>query len=332
MPSIIKIQKIDIKAFLCAFLLLLPGFIKAQETLNLDAIANSMQKHAPDMEAILSAMGTDSEIDGILAAMQGPDFDLLTASMTTEGDILSSVADEMAFNSSLDYLTGLLLGNNSETYRTMYRGGGPIFSGEASLPISGRMTSGYGYRRSYGRMHKGVDIALQEGDTVRAALNGVVTRVDFEAGGYGNFIVVRHADGLETRYAHLNGSIVAEGDNVVAGQPIGIGGNTGNSTGPHLHFETRLYGVAFDPTTIFDFSMPAGMTGYRTLATLDHAVTPKTGTAKTELAGKGTYVVRPGDTIASVAQRAGISKLALCRLNALNSSSTLSPGTMLRLR
>lgn len=325
---------------------LLPGLTYSQETLNLDAIASSMQKQqAPDMEAILSAMDSESEIDGILAAMQaptgidaiaaamqGPDFDLLSASMTTDGDILSSVADEMAFNSSLDYLTRLLLGNNSETYRTMYRGGGPVFSGEASLPISGHLTSGYGYRRSYGRMHKGVDIALQEGDTVRAALNGVVTRIDFEAGGYGNFIVVRHSDGLETRYAHLSASIVEPGDKVFAGQAIALGGNTGNSTGPHLHFETRLFGVAFDPTTMFDFSMPPGMTGYRTLAALDHAVADKPGAAKSELTGKGTYVVRPGDTIASVAQRAGISKLALCRLNALNSTSSLSPGTMLRLR
>ena len=121
-------------------------------------------------------------------------------------------------------------------------------------PVWGRVTSTYGFRKSFGRMHKGIDLALNVGDTVRAALPGVVARVGYDAGGYGHFVVVVHNNGMETRYAHLQKSVSSPGERLDAGEPLGLGGNTGNSTGPHLHFEIRYRGSAVDPASVFDFS------------------------------------------------------------------------------
>ncbi len=121
-------------------------------------------------------------------------------------------------------------------------------------PVWGRITSNYGFRKSFGRMHKGIDLALNVGDTVRAALPGVVARVGYDAGGYGHFVVVVHNNGMETRYAHLQKAVSSPGERLNAGEPLGLGGNTGNSTGPHLHFEIRYRGSAVDPASVFDFS------------------------------------------------------------------------------
>ena len=121
-------------------------------------------------------------------------------------------------------------------------------------PVWGRITSTYGYRKSFGRIHKGIDLALNIGDTVRAALPGVVARVGYDAGGYGHFVVVVHNNGMETRYAHLQKAVSSPGERLEAGEPLGLGGNTGNSTGPHLHFEIRYRGSAVDPASVFDFS------------------------------------------------------------------------------
>lgn len=122
------------------------------------------------------------------------------------------------------------------------------------LPIRGRLTSGYGYRPRFGRMHKGIDVSLHIGDTVRSALPGVVSKVSYEAKGYGNYVVITHSGGYETRYAHMSRCIVSPGDRVSPGDAVGLGGSTGNSTGPHLHFEIRYQGEALDPLSCFGLS------------------------------------------------------------------------------
>ena len=120
-------------------------------------------------------------------------------------------------------------------------------------PVWGQITSTYGYRPKFGRVHKGIDLALHIGDTVRAALPGVVAKVAYDAGGYGHYVVLVHNNGMETRYAHLQAPISTLGETLSAGDPLGLGGNTGNSTGPHLHFEVRYRGTALDPASIFNF-------------------------------------------------------------------------------
>jgi len=110
--------------------------------------------------------------------------------------------------------------------------------------------SKFGYRK--GRRHQGVDLPLPTGTPIKVAFDGRVRTVQYTKG-YGNLIVVRHENGLETYYGHLSKTLVASGDWVRAGETIGLGGSTGRSTGPHLHFETRYQGFAFDPQWIINF-------------------------------------------------------------------------------
>lgn len=117
------------------------------------------------------------------------------------------------------------------------------------FPIKKRKSSSYGWR--WGRPHSGIDIALNVGDPIHAAFDGVVRLAKYN-GGYGNCIVIRHYNNLETLYGHLSKINVKVGQEVKAGDIIGLGGNTGRSTGPHLHFECRLMYACFDPEWIFD--------------------------------------------------------------------------------
>ena len=121
------------------------------------------------------------------------------------------------------------------------------------MPTPSRViTSNFG--RRWGRHHQGLDIKVYIGDTIRAAFSGKVRVVKYDGNGYGKYIVIRHSNGLETIYGHLSKQIVSVNQTVRAGQPIGLGGNTGRSTGSHLHFETRLCGVALNPALFFDFA------------------------------------------------------------------------------
>ena len=122
------------------------------------------------------------------------------------------------------------------------------------MPVKGNyVTSHYGYRPRFGRVHKGVDLKAAVGDTVRSAFSGRVRLTKFERNGYGFYVIVRHENGLETVYGHLSRFLVQPNQYVKAGQPIALSGNTGRSTGPHLHFETRFMGYAINPEAIFDF-------------------------------------------------------------------------------
>jgi murein DD-endopeptidase MepM/ murein hydrolase activator NlpD len=118
------------------------------------------------------------------------------------------------------------------------------------FPHPGKVNSTFGWRK--GRVHSGIDLQLEWGDTVLAAFDGVV-RVSKYHKAYGNFIIIRHFNGLETLYAHLKKRDVLHGDTVLAGDLIGLGGSTGRSTGAHLHFETRFLGHPIDPEVFIDF-------------------------------------------------------------------------------
>ncbi|MDE7350929.1 MAG: peptidoglycan DD-metalloendopeptidase family protein [Muribaculaceae bacterium] len=213
----------------------------------------------------------------------------------------------------------------SEDYETMILGGRGFFR-----PVPGVITSRFGWRERFQRMHYGVDLHLNSGDTVRAALTGTVDRISYDHDGYGHYVVMSHPDGMETRYAHLQYALVTQGQQIYAGQPVGIGGSTGNSTGPHLHFETRLEGVAVDPTLLFDFD---GSASY-----FADAVKPSVPKGPTyshqskSLKKESTYIVRYGDTPESVARQAGISVMRLCQLNMLSQTEPLPVGRMLKLK
>lgn len=122
------------------------------------------------------------------------------------------------------------------------------------MPVKHRViTSNFGYRKRFGRMHRGVDLKASVGDTVRSAFSGKVRITKFDRNGYGFYVVIRHDNGLETVYGHLSKFLIKQNQRVKAGEPIALSGNTGRSTGPHLHFETRYMGIAINPAKIFDF-------------------------------------------------------------------------------
>lgn len=125
-----------------------------------------------------------------------------------------------------------------------------------SMPIKYsniNITSNYGYRKTFKRYHKGIDLKVYTGDTIYATFSGKVRIRKYDARGYGYYIVIRHFNGLETVYGHMSKQLVKENEYVYAGQPIGLGGNTGHSFGSHLHLEVRFCGIPIDPLDIFSF-------------------------------------------------------------------------------
>ncbi len=205
----------------------------------------------------------------------------------------------------------------------------PTLGKEFFRPVPGIITSKFGWRPQFQRVHHGIDLSLNIGDTVRAAISGTVERIAYDSDGYGHYVVMSHPDGMETVYGHLQYALVAQGQYVYAGQPVAIGGNTGNSTGPHLHFEARLEGVAVDPMLIFDFY---GINRYQyeePEPAKNH--TPVYSHQSKSIKGKSTYIVRVGDTPESVARQAGISVMKLRQLNMLQEGQPLEVGRMLKI-
>lgn len=215
-----------------------------------------------------------------------------------------------------------------------------------AMPHSGRVTSNYGYRARFGRMHKGIDIGLKMNDTVRAAFDGKVRIVNYEGKGYGNYVVIRHPNGLETVYGHLNRQLVKPDQVVKAGEAIGLGGNTGRSTGPHLHFETRYMGYAINPAAIFDFANQTTHTDTYTFSkstyTQPRNYAPSRDLAKKENGGSNpysgasampsSYVVKKGDTLTKIAKAYGLSATTLRKLNNLAVSDPIKIGQTLKLK
>ena len=216
---------------------------------------------------------------------------------------------------------------------------------------SRRITSNFGAR--WGRRHQGLDIKVYTGDTIRAAFSGKVRVVRYEGRGYGKYVVIRHSNGLETLYGHLSKQLVKENEEVRAGEPIGLGGNTGRSTGSHLHFETRLCGVALNPALMFDFqnqdvvgdqyffrkrtytkesAQATRMRGVAGKAVGVDRLDDATSKGSKQQASSGTryHKVKKGETLSSIARKHGTSVSALCKLNHISQSKRLMPGQILK--
>lgn len=195
------------------------------------------------------------------------------------------------------------------------------------LPVQGRVTSHFGTRRY--RFHYGIDLKLNTGDSVAAAFSGKVRIIDFDRRGYGHYVVIRHDNGLETVYAHLSRVLVTLEQTVAAGEIIALGGNTGRSTGPHLHFEVRFLGNALNPAKLFDFH-------YGTPLFADYLVTKQNSfyyqRELKALSAAKFYRVRRGDTLGHIARRNGTSVRALCRLNGISPNKILRIGQRIRVR
>ncbi len=193
------------------------------------------------------------------------------------------------------------------------------------LPAPGYVTSPYGWRRN--RMHKGTDIKVQVGDSIRAAWGGQIRIVGWDPRGYGYFVVMRHDNGMETVYGHLSRPLVDEYEQVPAGYVLGLGGNTGRSTGSHLHLEFRYLGEALDPATLIDFN-----TGQLRNAD-EYVIGIKAMKQKrAEQAAMKYHKVRQGDTLSGIAKKYGTSVKALCRLNGIKETKILQIGQKIRVR
>ena len=189
-------------------------------------------------------------------------------------------------------------------------------------PFRGRITSNFGDRNS--RYHYGIDIKLYKGDPVKSAFEGLV-RIAQYSKSYGNVVVVRHPNGLETLYAHLSARKVKPGDYVQAGEIIGLGGNTGRSTGSHLHFECRYKGEPINPNDIINWEEG-------TLVQNELELSKETFAYLKEARSKKYYTIRSGDTLSGIAIKNGTSLSALCRLNGMRSTSTIYAGKRIRVR
>ena len=222
------------------------------------------------------------------------------------------------------------------------------------MPTTNRvLTSNFGAR--WGRQHKGLDIKVYIGDTIRAAFDGKVRVVRYEGRGYGKYVVIRHDNGLETYYAHMSKQLVEEDQEVRAGDPIGLGGNTGRSTGSHLHFETRLCGVALNPAILFDFrnqdvvddSYMFRKSTYQRESALANRLRGVNGVSygadsddDIELAiaaPEASYKqenrfhkVKRGETLFSIARKRGTTVDAIMKMNHLKKNAKLKPGQILK--
>ncbi len=189
-------------------------------------------------------------------------------------------------------------------------------------------TSSFGPR--WGRHHKGIDLDLNVGDTVFNMFDGMV-RISTYSKSFGHFVVIRHLNGLETLYAHLSQRNLSGGDIVKAGECVGLGGSTGRSTGPHLHFEVRYMGVAFDPENLLSLTN-------QDITSEEITITPDLFGYLSYQKGKGKnsnsayHTIQNGETISSIARKYNTSVNQICVINGIRPNTIIRAGKTIRVR
>jgi murein DD-endopeptidase MepM/ murein hydrolase activator NlpD len=202
-----------------------------------------------------------------------------------------------------------------------------------SHPCFGSVTSDFGPRSAV-RYHYGIDLKLATGDPVTCAFEGTV-RIARRSSTFGNVVMVRHKNGLETIYAHLSAINVKIGQHVESGEILGLGGNTGHSFGSHLHYEVRYKGMPNNPNSIISFAEGKLMSDSIGIdkSNFNYLVEFRNKAKFSHQHGKHGryYVVKKGDTLSKIAQRKHISLKKLCKINRIKKNSVLRPGKRLRL-
>lgn len=208
------------------------------------------------------------------------------------------------------------------------------------MPFDGIVTSRYGYRK--GRYHNGIDIDLETGDMVRSAWAGKVRYAKYNEGGFGNLVIVRHYNGLETFYAHLSKIMVVPNQEVKAGEPLGLGGNTGASRGSHLQFEIRFYDAPMNPEEIIDFTKKEckdeNLMVHRSLFRPGAKPSDQEehgesySSTRAQASQRKYYKIRSGDTLSKIARQHNTTVSRLCQLNGIRSTTRLQIGRTLRVK
>ncbi|MFW5813569.1 MAG: peptidoglycan DD-metalloendopeptidase family protein [Fibrobacterota bacterium] len=270
----------------------------------------------PDIDFAL-AWEPDSTQQDNSGAEEGEDFNSLFEDVYTEIDTTYAWSNYKINSGRFDYKT---LGPG-DTIRIPL-----VDSAHKRIyahPFENYVSSDFG-RRRYG-WHYGVDVKLWTGNPVKCAFDGIVRVVTYDPRGYGRVVVVRHHSGLETLYAHLSRAKVKPRQKVKAGDIIGLGGNTGRSSGSHLHFEMRYYGEPFNPNHIIDFE------NYRLKN--DILVLTRENFEYLTVQRQTVYhTIRKGDTLGAIARRYGTGVSTLCTLNGIGPRTVLRIGRRLMVR
>lgn len=255
-----------------------------------------------------------------------------------EIDSLKPSADETLYkniwnSTQIKYPANTLPNKNDTVVITLFNPGDSQFV----MPVKGQILSKFGWRHR--RMHTGTDIRLNSGDTVRCAFDGRV-RLAKSFRGYGNLVLVRHSNGLETIYAHLKSIKVKVNDTIKAGDLVGLGGRTGRATCNHLHFETRLFGEPFDSFKYIDantFALKSDKIYYKNkqfeidVKDLRDKPVPENKLLLASGGAGGKHVIRKGDNLWTIAKKYNTTVKKLCAANKITASKTLKVGSVIRI-
>lgn len=188
-----------------------------------------------------------------------------------------------------------------------------------TMPMTGRLLRGFMYT------HKGLDIRAVKGDTIRAVFDGVVRYSRYNRGGFGNLVILRHYNGLETYYAHLSKSNVRVNQVVRSGDVIGLAGSTGRSRGPHLHWEIRYRDVPLDPMRVIDYNKGALLA--------DNCTITRAVFYPNDWDPRAVYhKIKSGDTLGALARKYHTSVREICAMNRMTTQTTLRIGKTIRVR
>ena len=332
--------------FTCMMAMLSAGELSAETPLRLDTIKTVLQVRRPALEKVKSLdVSPAGAIDTLDTANENVKVVLLsdntwyyykTPDFEQSKDVFEKYWDETTSNpykmslDSLPYSWSIWLVDSLGQFCCPYKG---------DVHPRGK----FGPRR--GRRHQGIDMPLKTGDPVYATFTGRV-RVSNYMGGFGNLIIIRHENGIETFYGHLSKRKVEAGDWVNAGDVIGLGGSTGRSTGPHLHFETRYNGFAFDPQWLIDFK--TGELRHRLFVLkkkyfniysnyeqdFEDEWKNEEDDKREEAERKAMkwHIVKSGDTLGRIAINNNTTINEICRLNGISRNTTLKIGRKLRVR
>ena len=320
--------------------------LQARDLARLDTVRTHLVIPRPALEPLKSLVKSDSDpIDTLSTAneyikvvlyadntwqyVKLPGFKAETDVFEKNWDTVSSNPYKLELN-DLPYSWSIWLVDSLDQYKCPFQG---------DIHPRGK----FGPRR--GRRHQGVDIPLKTGDPIYAAFTGKV-RISKYLGGYGNVVVIRHENGIETFHGHLSKRMVEAGDWVNAGDVIGLGGSTGRSTGPHLHFETRYQGFAFDPQWLIDFK--TGDLRHRLFVLkkkyfslysnyeqdFEDEMKNEEDDKKEEAerAAMRWHTIKSGDTLGRIAINNGTTVSAICKLNGITTKTVLKIGRRIRVR
>ena len=286
------------KFFTCIFVLLITFPFLSFSQRNIDAIVDTVE--TPEGPAILYKNFTWEYLqdEPVMLSQEDDSTGLFTAQWVND----QIFAYRLKPDSIRD--TVIILNNN-----------GRIFT----LPVYGKLFRGFMYT------HKGLDIKLDKGDTIKAAFDGVVRYARYNRGGFGNLIILRHYNGLETYYAHLSKMLIKVNQVVKSGDPIALGGSTGRSRGPHLHFEVRYKDIPLDPLRMIDYDN-------QKLISNVLPVTKKVFYPNDYDVNAVIVKIKKGDTIGKLAKKYHTSVKEICAMNKIKPNTTLRIGRSIRVR